>query len=74
MPFWSSKTVKNVGFPCVFAQNGPPKGGQKWSQNEPKMEPFWVQIWAKKGSKIHRNRSLLGTRPKTEGKKLLEFF
>ena len=43
-PFWSSQTVKKVGFPRVFAQNGTPKAPQKRSQNmqkkhESKMGP-----------------------------------
>ena len=64
--------MKNVGFPCVFAQNGTPKGGQKLSQNGAKNEPEMVPKLGQKGVEIHRNRSLLGTRPKTEGKKSSE--
>ena len=63
--------MKNVGFPCVFAQNGPPKGAQKWSQNGAKNEP---EMKPNLGQKVvvHRNRSLLGTRPKRGGRKFLE--
>ena len=64
--------MKNVGFPCVFAQNGPPKGDQKWSQKRAKNGAILGPDLGQKGVEIHRNRSLLGTRPKTEGKESSE--
>ena len=46
---------ENDCIPCVFAQNGPPKGGQKWSQNgagnNPKMGSDFGQNRLKNPSK-----------------------
>ena len=50
--------MKNVGFPCVFAQNGPPKGGQKWSQKQAKNGAVFGPDLGKRGSKIHQKLAL----------------
>ena len=40
------KSSKTICFPCVFAQNGPPKGGQNGAKMKPKTSQNGVRFWS----------------------------
>ena len=66
-PFRGPKTFKTLCFPCVSAENGPPKGPPKWARNEAKWGRKWARIGSNLGRKvveIHQNRILFLWSPK----------
>ena len=43
--FSGVEKLQNPLLPCVYAQNGPPKGAQNEPETEPKPGPEWSPKW-----------------------------
>ena len=56
-PFGGPKSSKTICSPCVFAQNGPPKGAQKEPEIGPKMGDKMSRNGSNSGRKVVGNPS-----------------